>query len=1040
MRLLLRAVAVLCVCISVTSQVRSQISSAGRDFYFCYVPNTFTCTADLPYRSAFMLVSSFYDCNVTISYFDHVTGKEVQNASKHVQAKQKLQVPVDLSFVQNNDANGQRLNPNGEVAEYTAIHVHADHPVTVHYYSTGPVFGSMYLSLPTAALGKRYVIATLPGNPATGAAQNWHCPGQGLDPASSMFAVIGVADSTNITISPTFETLGGKSQPFTTSIKRGQVYWVMSHKVETDDLSGSLVVADKPVAIIAAEEAAFNGQHPFGTDNRNLIAQQMVPVEFWRTHDYISMPIMDVPGLAPENLSYGDLFRVFADQTRVQATFFDALGSSLSQNVDRTSPWSIQNVSGGSRAGSINGEPMMVVQYDYRAQGSQEPMTAPTMMNVVPLQNFATSYMLAVPDDPFQVHKKRYINVIARQDQISKIKIWFNGKNPKSITSLTAAGRTAQIPGHPELTGRRYEVNPGVYYATADSVFGLYTYGMLGLDPDNDLGDNDGDDYYFEYASPAGENFATDGALKPNISVANTSCHGWDVRVSDRNTIDRGVAQVEILDDPLGVFKRKAADSGYVSANCMFDPPNFTVLPGDTAVNVKVIVKDQLQNADAWVWAVNGAGGDTLIHLHYNAPQLSFEPSGPIKFEHSAIGVDSCVRFVFKNIGGAGGGSIHITGYRFLVGSQGFKVTSGLTSLPQTLSPGDSAIFSVCFTATKAAQLSIDTLVVETDCPQPMVALLGTTSIPIINTEDYDFGSVLVGQRKCHNIRVWNTGDAPMTLTKEWLLENISDFTFTDTARLPIQVGPGMTVTLSICFTPHAEGQITTTMHWSSDIPEPYTHVKKDFSELYGVGLKPNLLWDRAIQYFKFHGDTAQSSRIYLANYGTASVLVDSVSIIGPEADEFVITAAAEGVPTNLPFDLHPADSVWYDITFKPDISKGFRLRNDTLIAWDKERTNPQVILNADFASGVHNSGMDNNPTVRIITDPAGHSASIYITESHSTNAKLLVFDALGRTIRELRVTGEQMTLDVSAFVSGAYYVRVSNGKEVQTARFEVFH
>jgi len=979
---------------------------------------------------------------VTISYFDHVTGKEVQNASKHVQAKQKLQVPVDLSFVLNNDANGRPVNPNGEVPEYSAIHVHADHPVTVHYYSTGPVFGSMYLSLPTAALGKKYVVATLPGNPATGAANNWHCPGQGQDSASSMFAVIGVADSTNLIITPNGQTLGGHTQTFTTKVKRGQVYWVKSLKVDISDLSGSTVIADYPVAVIAGEEAAFNGQHPFASDQRNLIVQQMVPVEFWRSRDYISMPFIDVPGLQPEDPSYGDLYKIYTfDPQGTTATLFDSKGGSYyNQPVSRTSPWSVNNVAGGMSVSSASTIPIMVEQYDYRAQGSQEPMTSPTMMNVVPLQNFATSYMFGVPDDPFQIHKKRYINVISRIDQLSKIKIWFNGKNPKPITSLTAAGVTAQIPNHPELTGRRFEVNPGCYYATADSAFGLYTYGMLGLDPDNDLGDNDGDDYYFEYAAPAGENFGTDGALRPSISVTNTSCHGWDVHVSDRNAIDRGIAQVEILDDPLGILKRVSVDSGYVSTNCQFDPPNFTVIPGDTGVNVKIVVKDQLKDADVWVWALNGAGNDTLIHLHYSAPNLSFLPSGEIRFEHAPIGADSCVRFAFKNIGVQSAGSVTILGYHFLRGNQGFKVSSGLTSLPRVLSPGDSAIFFVCFTASKPAQISIDTLVVETDCPQPIVPLLGTTSIPVINTEDYDFGSVLVGQRKCHDVRVWNTGDAPFILTKQWVLDNLSDFSFPDSSNLDIKVDPGKTILLTICFTPHIEGPDTTIMHWASDIPEPYTHEKKDFSELTGIGLKPNLQWDRPIQYFKFHGDTAQTIKVWLANYGSGTVLVDSVSIVGPEAEEFVITAAAEGIPTNLPFDLPSADSVWYEITFKPDVTKGFSPRNDTLKAWDRNGNKPQVILNADFTSGVHNSISTNSKAIRITIDAVGRSAGIFIPESFTINNKLSLFDALGRTIGELRVTGGQMTFDVSTLSSGAYYVRISNDREVKTARFEVFH
>src|SRR5439155_14977720 len=116
-----------------SGQVNRGIPSDGRDFYLTYVGNTYTCSTDLAYRSAFILVCSYYDCNVTISYFDHDKGTEIKNAAKHVLAKQKLQVPIDLSMAINHDPNnaGALANPNGEVAEYTAIHIHADHPISV---------------------------------------------------------------------------------------------------------------------------------------------------------------------------------------------------------------------------------------------------------------------------------------------------------------------------------------------------------------------------------------------------------------------------------------------------------------------------------------------------------------------------------------------------------------------------------------------------------------------------------------------------------------------------------------------------------------------------------------------------------------------------------------------------------------------------------------------------------------------------------------------------------------------------------------------
>ena len=954
---------------SIHAQSQRGIPSDGRDFYIGYMAPSIKCATIKPFQSVYALISSYYNCNVTLSYFDHATGKEFVAISYAIQAKNYKQAPLDLFSMVLRGGNGSPLNPDGQVPEFTSCHIHSDFPISVQYYSTGPNSGGMYLALPTGALGTQYVVAAASANPALGAAASRHFPCV-IDSSSSEFMIIAIQDNTHVTITPNGLTRKGGNigvnsgdgatgvqRPFQTTLSRGQVYWVKSTIDDaSNDMSGSTVVSDQPVAVIAGCEAMYNGETRYagnGGDQRDLSVEQMVPVQYWTSVDYASMPFMDSPGGAFDDPSAGDQFKIYT---------FDSSGTKISFSIDnrgiynqtvsrfQSPPTTFDNVETGMIASSLNGKKIFVEQYDYRAMNEFEPFPAPSQMNIVPLERYRTRYMWSVPDDNFQVHKKRYINVIARKDQFSKITIWTNGRNPVPLTSLAGAGLTANIPGHTLLQGRRYEISPGCYYATGDSAFGVYQYGNLGLDPDGDLGDNDDDDYYFSYAAPCGQSFGIDGAYSPHMQV-DTLCGRWHVTIHDGNPLDHGISSVDILNDPLGILKRRpGTDSGYVSNNVSFDPVNFTVVPGDTVVSFDIKVNDVLHDAWAWVWAVNVAGNDTLIYLHYTAPSLSIRPDSAT-FLNAPLGLDSCTQFVFKNLGKPGDLIFHVTGYHFIVNNQGFRVTNINPPLPFTMKPSDSIVFTVCFNASQQAKLYKDTLVIETDCPSPIIPLLGTTALAKINTQDYDFGSVLVGHSVCHAIYVSNEGQAPFTLTKDWVLDNIADFSFSGSTKLPIVIQPGQKEYLTFCFTPTKVGADTTIQHWASDIPSPFTHIIKDFSVLSGKGVAPNLIWTDTPRVINTECDTPSTIHMVLKNTGTYVIVVDSVTIVGPDRSEFSIINSSE-LPPDKPYDMNPNDTIWYDIKFQPDLTKPlpirFSDRFDTLVAWDTSGIDPRAYMNAN--------------------------------------------------------------------------------------------
>ncbi|MGF2075607.1 hypothetical protein, partial [Enterococcus casseliflavus] len=65
-----------------------------------------------------------------------------------------------------------------------------------------------------------------------------------------------------------------------------------------EDLSGSIVRASKPIAVIAGHEDANVGDGNTGgrsLEARDFMVEQMVPVEYWDNTGYIAIPMMDSP-------------------------------------------------------------------------------------------------------------------------------------------------------------------------------------------------------------------------------------------------------------------------------------------------------------------------------------------------------------------------------------------------------------------------------------------------------------------------------------------------------------------------------------------------------------------------------------------------------------------------------------------------------------------------------------------------------------------------------------------------------------------------
>jgi len=806
------------------------LTSDGTDFYLGFVPSGIRCPAVRPFIHVYALITSYYDNNVRVNYFD-ASGVELQGRSYQVQGKHSIQVDLDQVAM--------RPTPDGEFAEYKACHILSLNPISVQYYSTGPASGAEYSVFPTPALGEHYIVAAHPSNTGAGAGgHRFGCDSTYLDSASSVFMIVAAHDSTHVTIIPNSTTYrlrrigvstgpgaDGTQHPFNITLNRGQIYWVKSmNDLDSLDESGSTIDADKPVVVIAGNEDALVNILPPNQTNggvppsRNLVLQQMIPSEYLVAKDHLSMALDAKHPRLGDNTG-GEFYKMYASSP-TGATAIVQVDTLPTTTFDLTpfgSSTAVEHVVQGINISSRDDSPIMVEENDYRRQYTGAS-NAPTMMNVLAKSQWADHYAFMVPDDAAQVRKHRYINAIAKRAQFSKIKMQKNGGQPTPLDSLATFGQDALWASHPELIGKRFEMTPGSYFITGDSNFAVYTYGFLGLDPDIDLGDSDDDDYYYEYASPAGEQFFSSVPTSLKVTVIKDTCIGWTVSVTEHDSAQLGLASIDLLNDPSGLYSKPLHVSFNMTATRLD-------VSGKTDAVIAVRVLNPLRYAYAAIRILTRTGKDTIIELSLGAVRLSLS-SDSFAFV-SRVGIDTCSSFIVRNDSEE---SVTFTSAQLRSDST-LNISSIKPALPFTLSRGDSVRVNICYRPVDTL-LSTDTVVLHSSCFDINVPVDGRGITPLIIARDMDFGYLQKNQTSCRPIQILNPGTTTLTIDTFTILGSAA-FSVSNRS-FPTIIHPGEAVYDTVCYHPTAFGTDTATIVWSTNLPGKFAHKIKDFSTVYG--------------------------------------------------------------------------------------------------------------------------------------------------------------------------------------------------------------
>ncbi len=1013
---------------SVFSQQSYQLPADGKDFWVGYMYPSYNKVGNAStdgFYGAFVLVSSYTDNFIQLSYFDKQSGVEKPSGRYKILARTGIQIPLSIQEVRNQDS--------GDVAEFNACHITADHPINVEFFSSGACSGGSFLPITTAGLGKRYVIASYNDNPdgELGLLGGYLGPRE-LEKSLGFFEIIAPFDGTSVTIIPNSTTLGGdhsgfhsgkhpsfpKESPYVVSLRRGQTYLVKSSgSSPDDDISGSIVESNLPVAVIAGHEnASIGGVSGRGLEGRDFMVEQMYPYDMWDSVGYVMIPLADSQPADPNSYDgVGENYRVYCwDSVGATVNMTDGcIGSGIILQAGRLAqpPPERFGVTCPVDFQSSNGKKFTVMMYDQRNFATTAPYPAPSMVTVIPMSRWRTSFLWYVPTNKFETLQAYYVNIIAPTPDFDKgIVGSYNGgaiKPIKSVISLTKQWKI--LPNHPGFSGVQFKLSPGSYYATGPHPFMVYNFGFRALDPNFDLGDFDGDDFFFSYGLPVGVSLGT-GISHMRITV-DTFCSYWNICAHDSTfgLANRGIKSVTLLYDPTQdiiktdpkpakVFYNTrlddSLDPGYPSFNT--NEINFT--GEDSDVCFKVLVNKATDSAYAPVFIVDDQGNAIIVDLYYKPPFVELTPDSG-RFLHIPIGKDTCQSFLFynkglivvsndtiikfnnvtnkndtivnKNVKHHVGKTFTVSSDKLKRGNPTFTVSKTVPSLPADIKPGDSLWITACFSA-KDSLTQRDTIMLVNDCFTSPIDLVGKGAIPLIVAGNRDFGNVIVDSTKCDTVSVRNVGDADFTLTTDWVLHNTKNFNFIDSTRLPIIMKPGQVVYLTFCYTPHAEQLDTTVQNWGTTEQDPYKHAIKDSSLLRGRGVKSGFVWDRTVQEQSVTCDDSTVVRVYLFNnatgLGSPNAHVDSVIVVpAPDTDpgEFHMLRNQLGYTPLGNYDLKPGDSTWVDVVFKANLAKPwpqkYADRHMQLIAVNRKLEQDQII---DFTGHVLYAAAQPNPTI----------------------------------------------------------------------------
>lgn len=416
----------------------------GTDFWLGFMQNY----DNGPTLTQRLFITSGNPANVNVSFPLLGWSTNITVAANQVE---ELIIPVEV-------AGEITATPNSEVISKTGLHVSSDVPISVYGYSGVQYTTDAFLAVPSRTIGTEYVVQAAAGiYNASG-----EIIGGPLINAPAEFLVVGTKANTRVTIVLTAPTenhdVGDTIQ---LSLNQGETYLVKA-KIATTlglatgtfDLSGTLITADKQVAVFSGSQCAMmpSMMSPNKCDACDHLVEQMTSTDTWGKEFYLT-DFDYKPG--------NDILRI-TSSSDLETNLI--INNSITVTLPPRGAYYDYEFNGNV---SLKADaPISIGQYCTGAQCEPTSLTDPFYTNAIPVEQWGNFYTFSTPIiQGFDLH---FINIIKKGADANVT------LNSKLIDSKVFT----PIPGNSDFYAGKIRVPSGSHIITADSIVSVYVYGF----------------------------------------------------------------------------------------------------------------------------------------------------------------------------------------------------------------------------------------------------------------------------------------------------------------------------------------------------------------------------------------------------------------------------------------------------------------------------------------------------------------------------------------------------------------------------------
>jgi hypothetical protein len=377
------------------------------------------------------------------------------------------------------------------------IHVTSLQDVTVYSLNRQQFTTDAYLALPKDVLGTEYINL---GYSAL---------------IASQIGIVATENNTTITITPTATTDGHLAgTPINVVLNQGQTYFLKNYY---NDLSGSVIISDKPVAVFGGNDCT---NVPLNASACDHLVEQLPPTSSWGKN-FVTVPL--------KTRLFGDTFRFIASTNGTSISVNGSVVANLNRGQFFETILAV-------RSQIISSEPILVAQFSNGS--SYDGVTSdPFMMLITPYEQFLNSYTITTPATGFA---QNFVNVVAPAAAIGNVRLDGVVIDPALFLPIGSSG----------FSGAQVNLSLGSHTLNGTTLpFGVFVYGF---------------DSYDSYGYPGGQSFSPIAivstlALTPETgSAAINTEQCFDALVKDQS--DNPLEGIRV---DFGITGPNSASSGF---------------------------------------------------------------------------------------------------------------------------------------------------------------------------------------------------------------------------------------------------------------------------------------------------------------------------------------------------------------------------------------------------------------------------------------------------------------------------------------------